>query len=320
MKIALFVDGDNISPKYMPAIMSEIQKRGTLAIKRIYGDWTNTGMHGWQDCLKQFCIRPIQQFRYGENATDGAIIMDAMEVLLTTDRIDCFCIVSSDSDFYSLCLRIREHGKTVIGIGNKKTKDVLIRACDEFVRLENLSLKEQKSTKNRDEEPSDPETLLVRAYTECSGDEEWVSFANLGSIARMIDPSFDPRTYNHFNFRSLLKSLDIFEIRKDQCLPPNYFCRLKEKPESETIKKQEGVIKNMLSWYGFIQGHDGDYYFTLSNISGDQKNLRIQKGMKVLFGVIKPPDPAAADTSEKNGKAGNVEFIDAGRQNGAPAG
>jgi hypothetical protein len=105
-----------------------------------------------------------------------------------------------------------------------------------------------------------------------------------------------------------------------KCLPPNYFCRLKEKPEVEKVKKQEGVIKNMLSWYGFIQGQDGDYYFTLSNIRSDQKSLWIEKGMKVLFDVIKLPDPTASDTSEKNGKAGNVEIIDVPQQNTASAG
>jgi len=311
MKIAMFIDGDNISPKYLLGIMSELQKRGTLAIKRIYGDWTSTHMNGWQDSLKQFCIRPVQQFRYGDNATDGAIIMDAMEVLLTTDRIDCFCIVSSDSDFYSLCLRIRENGKTVIGIGNNQTKDVLIKACDEFVRLENLSIEETKSNQDMDEELLNPETLLLRAYTECAGDDEWVSLAKLGAVARVIDPGFDPRTYNHFNFRSLVESVDIFEINKDTCLPPNYFCSLKEKPLDKKANRQEGVIKNMISWYGFIQAQDGDYYFNLTNVRQDQRTLWIEKGMKVLFDVIKPPDPAATETSEKNGKAVNVEIVDA---------
>jgi len=172
MKIALLVDGDNISSKYLPAIIGEIQKRGTLAVKRIYGDWTSVNMAGWQSSLMKFCIRPVQQFRYGSNATDGALIMDAMEVLLTTDRIDCFCIVSSDSDFYSLCLRIRENGKTVIGIGNEQTKDVLIRACDDFVFLENLNLEELRITKDLDEELLNPETLLASAYARCSGDDE----------------------------------------------------------------------------------------------------------------------------------------------------
>ena len=104
--------------------------------------------------------------------------------------------------------------------------------------------------------------------------------------------------------------MDIFEIDKDNCLPPNYFCSLKEKPLDKKVNRQEGVIKNMISWYGFIQAQDGDYYFNLTNVRQDQRTLRIEKGMKVLFNVIKPPDPSATETSEKNGNAGNVEIVD----------
>ena len=319
MNIALLIDGDNISYRYLPGIMSDLQKRGTLSVKRIYGDWTSPNMSGWQESLRQFCIKPIQQFRYGDNATDGAIIMDAMEILMSIDRIHCFCIASSDSDFYNLCLRIRENGKKVIGIGNLQTKDVLRRACDEFVFLENLRIEEPKSTEDLAEELSNPETLLSKAYGECSGDNEWVSFAELGSIARAINPSFDPRTYNHYNFRALIESLDIFDINKDQCLPPNYFCRLKEKPVGGKDIRQEGTIKTMVSWFGFIQGNDGDYFFTLSNIIKDQKHIWLERGMKVLFDVIKPPDPNADGSSEKNGKAGNVEIILATQEDPATA-
>jgi len=319
MNIALLIDGDNISHKYLPGIISDLQKRGTLSVKRIYGDWTTPNMTGWQDALRKFCIRPIQQFRYGDNATDGAIIMDAMEILMSTDRIDCFCIASSDSDFYNLCLRIRENGKKVIGIGNIQTKEVLKKACDEFVFLENLRIEEPKSTRESDREEFNPANILTQAYARCSNDEEWVSFANLGYVARVIDPTFDPRTYNHLNFRALVENLDIFEISKDDCLPPNYFCRLKEKPAAEKAKRLEGTIKLMKDWFGFIQAHDGDYYFTLSNVRQEQKHIWLERGMKVLFDVITPPDPTAAHTSEKNGKASNVEIILANHEHPATA-
>lgn len=317
MRIALLIDGDNISPKYLPAIMSEMQQRGTCSIKRIYGDWTTPHMGGWKKHLNQYCVRPVQQFRNGENATDNAMIMDAMEILLAHDRIDCYCIISSDSDFYSLCLRIREHGRTVIAIGNRNTREILQRACDEFVFLENLSISGQKKEEDQanddpaEEDLSDPEVLLVKAYSICDNEQEWVPLSTLGTISKSMNSSFDPRTYNHWNLRSLIESLDIFELRKDDNLPPSYFCRLKKTSETKTIERHEGVIKDFRQYYGFIQGRDGDYYFTRTNILRDQKNVWIKRGMRVLFDVLESPDPEGTETHEINGKAGNVEFIDA---------
>ena len=189
-RIALLIDGDNVSPKFLPAIMMEIQKRGTCSVKRIYGDWTTSGMNGWKGYLQQLGIRPMQQFRYGENATDGAIIMDAMEILLSSNRIDCFCIVSSDSDYYNLCHRIRESGRTVIGIGERKTRSILQQACDEFIFIENLEMEKPDTLRSISREMSNPETLLVRAYLECSAEKDWVSFARLGAIAKSVYRQF----------------------------------------------------------------------------------------------------------------------------------
>lgn len=310
-RIALLVDGDNISPKYLPAIMHEMQKRGTCYLKRIYGDWTSATMGGWKDCLQEFGVRPMQQFRYGVNSTDNAIIMDAMEILLSTHRIECFCIVSSDGGFHSLCQRIRESGRFVIGIGDRKTKPVLQRSCDEFVFLDNLSLDESKSLGKINGEALNPESLLTRAYLECSSDREWVPFSKLGFFARKLIPSFDSRTYNHSSFKSLIESLDIFEVTGDACIPPNWFCRLKENLPKET-GRQTGKIKKFLStsFYGFISGEDGDYYFTRANLKKEQQHIELESGMQVIFDVVSRPNPAGLKAHEKNGRAGNVEISD----------
>jgi uncharacterized LabA/DUF88 family protein len=309
-RIALLVDGDNISPKYLPAVMHEMQKRGTCFIKRIYGDWTSASMSGWKDCLQEFGVRPMQQFRYGVNSTDNAIIMDAMEILLSAHRIECFCIVSSDGGFHSLCQRIRESGRFVIGIGDRKTKPVLQRSCDEFVFLDNLSIEESKSLGTINGEALNPERLLSRAYLECSSDGEWVPFSKLGFLARKLIPSFDPRTYNHSSFKSLIESLDIFEVTGDDRIPPNWFCRLKEKPPGEQ-ERGRGSIKRFLSasFYGFIAAEDGDYYFTRANLKKEQQHLELTPGMPVIFDIVKRPDPDGLKPPERNGRAGNVEII-----------
>ena len=309
-RIALLIDGDNISPKHLPAIMVEVQKRGTCSVKRIYGDWTTVNMNGWKPYLQQFGIRPMQQFRYGENATDGAIIMDAMEILLSSNRIDSFCIVSSDSDYYNLFHRIRESGRTAIGIGERKSKQILQLACDEFIFLDNLEMENDIASQDISNGFTNPEKLLVRAYLECSSERDWVTFARLGSIAKNIYPSFDPRSYNHASFRSLVESLEILEVKSDNCMPPNYYCRIKEAPK-ERFEKRKGVIKRFgPTYFGFIQYTDGDYFFTKANIRKDQQNIRIAAGMQVLFEILKSPNPSGIKAYEKNGRAGNVEFFD----------
>ena len=138
--LALLIDGDNASPKIVVGLMAEIANYGTASVKRIYGDWTAPSLKGWKECLLEHSIQPIQQFAYttGKNATDGAMIIDAMD-LLYTGRFSGFCIVSSDSDFARLAARIREQGVTVYGFGERKTPRPFITACDKFVYFDVLS-------------------------------------------------------------------------------------------------------------------------------------------------------------------------------------
>lgn len=132
--LALLIDGDNASPKVISGLLAEIATYGTASVKRIYGDWTKPNLNGWKECLLEHSIQPVQQFAYtsGKNATDGAMIIDAMD-LLYTGRFSGFCIVSSDSDFARLAARIREQGVTVYGFGERKTPRPFITACDKFV-------------------------------------------------------------------------------------------------------------------------------------------------------------------------------------------
>src|SRR5690349_650254 len=137
--LALLIDGDNASPKIVAGLLAEVAKYGVASVRRIYGDWTKPNLGGWKSCLLEHSIQPIQQFAYttGKNATDGAMIIDAMD-LLNTGRFDGFCIVSSDSDFARLAARIREQGVTVYGFGERKTPRPFVTACDKFVYLDVL--------------------------------------------------------------------------------------------------------------------------------------------------------------------------------------
>jgi len=138
--LALLIDGDNASPKIIPRLLTEIANYGTAGVRRIYGDWTKPNLNGWKECLLEHSIQPVQQFAYttGKNATDGAMIIDAMD-LLYTGRFSAFCIVSSDSDFARLASRIREQGITVYGFGERKTPRPFITACDKFIYIDVLS-------------------------------------------------------------------------------------------------------------------------------------------------------------------------------------
>lgn len=139
--IAVLIDGDNVSPRVIVGLMTEIANYGTASVRRIYGDWTRPNMNGWKACLLDHSITPMQQFAYttGKNATDGAMIIDAMD-LLYTGRFGAFCIVSSDSDFTRLAARIREQGVTVYGFGERKTNGAFIAACDKFVYFDVLPM------------------------------------------------------------------------------------------------------------------------------------------------------------------------------------
>src|SRR4030066_1308292 len=155
-KFAVLIDGDNAQASLLPQILAEVSKVGLITIKRIYGDWTTTNMNSWKNSLHKYAIQPIQQFRYttGKNATDSAMIIDAMDLLHSND-VQGFCIVASDSDYTRLATRIREEGLFVIGVGEKKTPEAFTNACNQFIYCENLVGTKGTGKKLKKEEMSD---------------------------------------------------------------------------------------------------------------------------------------------------------------------
>ena len=228
-KFAVLIDGDNAQASLLPQILAEVSKVGLITIKRIYGDWTTTNMGQWKESLHKYAIQPIQQFRYtvGKNATDSAMIIDAMDLLHTND-IRGFCIVSSDSDYTRLATRIREDGLFVIGVGEQKTPKAFVNACNQFIYSENLTdtkePKKRPKDKTRKEERHDvrdPLPLLLQGFEMAAKEEEWVHLASMGNALRQLDPAFDPRTFGHQRLQSLIRDYpETFVLKQDDSKTP----------------------------------------------------------------------------------------------------
>ncbi|MEE4606253.1 MAG: NYN domain-containing protein [Desulfobacteraceae bacterium] len=220
-KLAVLIDADNAQPAIVDGLLLEIAKYGTANVKRIYGDWTLPGLKGWKEVLLQYSIQPIQQFGYtsGKNATDSALIIDAMD-LLYTGKFDGFCIVSSDSDFTKLASRIREAGLFVYGFGEKKTPKAFVSACDKFIFTEVLRSKDDYSEKIKRETTSELKkdtklvNLLRNAVEASSDDSGWAHLASVGSNIAKQAPEFDPRNYGYKKLGELASATKLFQIEE----------------------------------------------------------------------------------------------------------
>ena len=226
-KLAVLIDADNAPADIIDRLLEEIAKYGIASVKRIYGDWSH-GLSKWKAALLPHAIIPVQQFAYtkGKNATDMALVIDAMD-LLYSGNFDGFCIVSSDSDFTRLASRLRESGRTVYGFGEKKTPEAFRKACDKFVYTE-IFRPHKNQTKarsdgkiaageadNATEPAADALTLIKRAVRENADDLGWANLGPIGSYINKTNPDFDSRLYGYGKLSELIKSFDIFEHRTD---------------------------------------------------------------------------------------------------------
>ena len=219
-RLAVLIDADNTSGRLVKALLEELAGYGTITVKRAYGDWTNPHLNGWREILLANAIAPQQQFAYtyGKNATDSALIIDAMD-LLYSGNVEGFAIVSSDSDFTPLATRLRESGMRVIGVGQRKTPKAFVEACEKFVFLEVLAGTEptepsEQATEARDEQPPAIQSVLTRALNRVdTDDEDWASLSALGNHLNRIDPSFDSRTYGFGKLGDLVKAQSFVETK-----------------------------------------------------------------------------------------------------------
>lgn len=226
IKLAVLIDGDNIPSVYVKEMMEEIAKYGNPTIKRIYGDWTKPHLSKWKNMLLENAITPIQQYGYttGKNATDSAMIIDAMDILYS-EKVDGFCLVSSDSDFTRLATRLREAGMKVYGIGEKKTPSPFIVACDKFIYIEILkNLVEESTSESTDKKTSSKNNydkitekdikLIATTIDDVADDDGWAFLGDVGSLLQKKQPNFDSRNYGFQKLTPLINSIPDFEIER----------------------------------------------------------------------------------------------------------
>ncbi|WP_022955708.1 NYN domain-containing protein [Perlucidibaca piscinae] len=219
--LAVLIDADNARPAIVEGLLAEIAKIGVASVKRIYGDWTTPNLGSWKQTLLEHSIQPIQQFRYttGKNATDSAMIIDAMD-LLYEGHFSGFCLISSDSDFTRLASRIRESGRRVYGFGEKKTPRPFVAACDRFIYTEVFTQPASDesapavTTPNVKTLRSDTKlvTMLRESIEAVSDETGWAALAPIGSLLNKTANDFDPRNYGFKKLSELIKAIGLFEV------------------------------------------------------------------------------------------------------------
>lgn len=251
-KIAVLIDAENVSTKYIKLIMDEVSDYGIATYKRVYGDFSSPGVMAWQDKLIEYAMMPVFQFNYtkGKNASDSALIIDAMDILYS-GKVNGFCLVTSDSDFTKLAIRLREAGMSVIGMGEKKTPPSLVAACESFKFLDLLYQENSKRTRNNKAQPAKQEGVRkeadepkkeeqeekagvnniptkeevgveIASIIESQSDEdEWINLSEIGNMLLKRIPGFDPRNYNYSKLGKLIKSYDFLEINTKRNPNPN---------------------------------------------------------------------------------------------------
>ena len=259
LRLAVLIDAENVPRNCIKSVMEEIAIYGIPTIKRIYGDWTNPAISGWKASLLENAITPIQQYSYtiGKNSSDSAMIIDAMDILYT-EKTDGFVIVSSDSDFTRLAIRLREAGQRVIGIGERKTPNAFIAACDKFTYIEVIRAggeetqtmhdetrpghyeihqdhdehDNRQNTHNRDKQthtsrlrglkvPDSVENLIADSVADLAGDDGVVFMGELGNLILKKQPDFDHRNFGYKSLSAMIKSIERFEIDFRQTADPN---------------------------------------------------------------------------------------------------
>lgn len=224
-RIAMLIDGDNAQPSLIENMVAEASKYGLVTVRRVYGDWTTPQMKGWKEILSIHAIQPIQQFQntVGKNATDSALIIDAMDILYD-GAVSGFCLVSSDSDYTRLATRIREKGLFVMGIGQNTTPRAFVNGCEVFVYTQNL-LNQKKAAvaatpspeESAVEAAADPVQLLKNAFDMAVQEDGWAFLGTVGGCLRQLDPGFDSRTYGYRQLSQLIRAhANVFEIREQK--------------------------------------------------------------------------------------------------------
>lgn len=252
-RLAVLIDADNISAKYIKYILSEISKYGVATYKRIYGDWTKNEAVSWKEVLLENSITPIQQYGYttGKNATDSAMIIDAMDILYS-NKVEGFCIASSDSDFTRLAIRLRESGMMVVGMGEKKTPEPFRVACDRFTYLDVLAAVDQQEVGTNQTLENETmvdinaiEATIIKIITENMNDGRETGIGEVGSRLVKLYPDFDVRSYG---YTKLSKFLDAFDTLKTKVVGSTIIVQISD--NTTTMEDLEKIIRTIVKESG----------------------------------------------------------------------
>ena len=259
IKLAVLIDGDNIPSAHVKEMMEEIAKYGNPTIKRIYGDWTKPHLSKWKNMLLENAITPIQQYGYtqGKNSTDSAMIIDAMDILYS-EKVNGFCLVSSDSDFTRLATRLREAGMAVYGIGEKKTPNPFIVACDKFIYIEILRTQAEENDSenyrnigpiknNIDKITRKDINFIASSISDVADDDGWAFLGDVGGMLQKKQPNFDSRNFGFAKLTPLFKSIKEFEVETRDSGKGRFkliYVRIKEKskPKPQRTKRKKAVL------------------------------------------------------------------------------
>ena len=255
IKLAVLIDGDNIPSAYIGEMMEEIAKYGNPTIKRIYGDWTKPHLTKWKNLLLENAITPIQQYGYttGKNATDSAMIIDAMDILYS-EKVNGFCLVSSDSDFTRLATRLREAGMQVYGIGERKTPNPFIVACDKFIYIEILKKQSQESdsgdeieNKIIEKEPITQKVIqfISNSISDLADEDGWAFLGDVGGLLQKKQPNFDARNYGFLKLTPLIKSMPNFEVEQRDSQNGRYKLIYVKVIEKTSLKGRKNISKKL---------------------------------------------------------------------------
>lgn len=294
---AILVDGENVKAEHFSNVLAEVEKLGAVAIKWVYADWTAPNSKAWQNVLEITASRPKQQFHYTKkDDADHALIMDAIELININSRVNAICLVTSDGGFASLAQRIREYGVYSMVIGEKKSPERLIRACENFVDVENL----KNVSSNNSNLKNDLDSLLLDAFKRCSNDSDEAYLGDFGTALKRVDPSFDFRNYQVGSLKKLIKSKnELFEITKetnDRC----YFKRTLE-------EIQEGKIDKIMTekGFGFVINDFGRFFIHKSEFTNLNDWNKVNKGTKLGFQAEKKQE-----TNGKEARALNIFILE----------
>lgn len=328
IKIAVFFDAENIPAKYVMPVLTKLTNRGQILFCKAYADWSLPGVKSWEKVLSITPVEPIHRFHKNEKqVVDKTIIMDAVQMVWQHPEIDCFCIAASDKGFSDLALRLREYGKSVLGIGEKtKTDNLLLNSYNEFLYVEDLPEVQESIIKNLDKTDSDnkPEqelnllNFIEEVYNATKRrDDGFASFADFGTKIRTFKPDF---SYSRYGFSSLKEMIGnfsgFFEIQEIRDTPPNYLFRKKQAEDILSNFRLKGTVSRFIHHYGFICVKDAadkrrnyGYFYSIADVVPESKGA-VSVHSQVSFLVQKDPNPDGKTSAEKNRRAVDVRLVE----------